>query len=164
MTHLYQLTAEYRSAADKLADLDLDPQTVADTLEGLAGEVEVKAQAVACMVRNLQVTADAIKAHREQQKAREDAIRNRADSLLDYLARNLTACGIEKVEGPGIAIGWRKSSAVVVDEPGLLPPHFWRQKPPPEPEPNKAMIGEAIKAGIEVPGAHVEQRRNLQIR
>ena len=47
MTALYLLAEEYRAAAEKLADLDLDEQTVADTLESLAGSVEVKATNVA---------------------------------------------------------------------------------------------------------------------
>lgn len=37
MTALYLIAAEYRNAAEQLANLDLDPQTVADTLEGMSG-------------------------------------------------------------------------------------------------------------------------------
>ena len=33
MTALYELAAEYRADAEKLADMDLDEQTLADTLE-----------------------------------------------------------------------------------------------------------------------------------
>lgn len=43
-------TRIYR-VASKLADLDLDEQTVADTLESLAGSVEVKATNVAAFAR-----------------------------------------------------------------------------------------------------------------
>lgn len=164
MPALYQLAAEYRAAAQYLIDLDQDEQTIADTLEGLSGDLEVKAQNVAFMVRNLEVTADAIKAFEQQQKDRRQAIERRAESLRAYLASCMTACGIQKIEGPGISLSFRSSSAVVIDEPGLLPAEFWRQKPQPEPEPDKALIASAIKAGSEVPGAHVEQRRNLQIK
>lgn len=164
MIALYVIAQDYRAAADKLADLDLPPEVVADTLESLSGDLEVKAQSVAFMVRNLEVTAEAIKAFEKQQKERREAIEHRAEHLRGYLARTLEACGIEKVEGPGIAIGWRKSSAVVIDEPALLPGEFMRQPEPPPPAPDKASIAAAIKAGREVPGAHVEHRRNLQIR
>ena len=61
MTALYEIAAEYRDAATKLAELDLDAQTVADTLEGLSGDLETKAQNVAFFVRNLEATAAAIK-------------------------------------------------------------------------------------------------------
>lgn len=164
MTALYQLAADFRAQAEKLADMDLDPQTLADTLESISGDVEVKAQNVAMFCRNLEATADAIKAHREAQKEREDAMRKRAEALKSYLARCMDACGIEKIEGPGIALSFRKSSAVVINEPGLIPAQYMRQPDPPPPAPDKAAIAAAIKAGAEVPGAHVEQRRNLQIR
>ena len=164
MTALYVLAQEYRATADQLANLDLDEQTIADTLEGMSGELEVKAQNVAFMVRNLEVAAEAIKAHREQQKEREDAIRRRADNLRSYLAQCMEACGIEKIDGPGIALSFRKSSAVIINEPGLIPTEFLRVKPPPPPEPDKTAISAAIKAGKEVPGAHIESRRSLQIK
>jgi hypothetical protein len=164
MTALFQLVAEYRGAAEKLADLDLDAQTVADTLEAMSGELEVKAQNVAYMVLNMEATAAAIKAHEETQKARRTAIEHRADSLRAYLQRCMEATGIEKIEGPGVAIGFRKSSAVVINEPGLIPAAFMRTPEPPPPAPDKKLIADAIKAGTEVPGAHIEQRRNLSIR
>lgn len=47
MTALYALTQQYMDAANKLADMDLDEQTLADTLEGLSGDFEAKAVSVA---------------------------------------------------------------------------------------------------------------------
>lgn len=163
MTALYVIANEYRAAAEKLADMDLDPQTIADTLEGLSGELEVKAQSVAYMVRNLEVTAAAIKEHEAQQAARRKAIENRADGLKRYLASCMEATGIEKIEGPGVKLSFRKSSAVVIDGEDLIPAEFMRVKPAPPPEPDKKAIGDAIKDGREVPGAHIEARRSLVI-
>jgi hypothetical protein len=164
MTALYVLSNEYRATADKLSNLDLDAQTIADTLEGMAGELEAKAQGVAYMVRNLEVTAEAIKAFEAEQADRRKAIENRAASLKAYLQRCMEATGIEKIEGPGVVINFRKSSAVVIDEPGLIPMEYMRVPPVPEAAPDKKAISDAIKAGTEVPGAHVEQRRSLQIK
>ena len=163
MTALYIIANEYRAAAMQLADLDLDPQTITDTLEGLSGELETKAQSVAFMVRNLEVTAAAIKQFEAEQKARRQAIENRADSLRAYLARCMDATGIEKIEGPGIKLSFRKSSAVVVDAEDLIPAEYMRVKPAPAPEPDKTAIAAALKAGAAVPGAHLETRKSLQI-
>lgn len=164
MTALYLLADEYRADLAKLADLDLDPQTLADTLESLGGELQTKAQNVALFVRGLEAEAAAVKQWAKDATDRAKALEARAERIRDYLAASLESCGIEKVEGPGVSIGWRKSSAVVIDCPELLPAEFTRQKPPPPLEPDKAAIAAAIKAGNEVPGAHVEQRRSLQIR
>lgn len=164
MTALYVIANEYREAAAKLAELDLDEQTVDDTLEALSGDLEVKAQNVGLMVRCFEADAAACKQWAKDATERAKAIEARAERMRDYLARNLDACGIEKVEGPGIAIGFRKSSAVVIDGEDLIPAEYMRVKPQPAPEPDKPAIAAAIKAGKEVPGAHVEQRKSLQIK
>ena len=163
MTALYVIANEYRAAAEKLADMDLDPQTIVDTLEGLSGELEVKAQSVAYMIRNFEVTAAAIKQHESEQAARRRAIETRAEGLKRYLASCMEATGIEKIEGPGVKLSFRKSSAVVIDGEDLIPQEYMRVKPAPPPEPDKKAIADAIKAGVSVPGAHVENRRSLVI-
>jgi hypothetical protein len=164
MTALYVIAGEYVEASKKLADLDLDDQTVADTLEGLSGALEVKAQNVACFIRNLEVTADAIKAFEAEQKERRQAIEKRAERMRSYLQQCMEATGIQRIEGPGIVLAFRKSSAVAIDEPGLIPVEFMRQPEPPPPSPDKKAIADAIKAGHEVPGAHLETRQHLQIK
>lgn len=164
MTALYVLAAEYQDAARRIADMDLPAELVADTLEGLAGEVEVKAQNVALMVRVLEADAAAVQQWANDASARAKAIEQRAESLRDYLSRTLLACGIQKVEGPGVALSFRKSTAVVIDEPGLIPAEFMKQPDPPPPAPSKTLIGDALKAGRDVPGARLETRQNLQIK
>lgn len=164
MTALYLLADEYRAAARTLAELDLDEQTVADTLESLSGDLDTKAQNVALMARSFDADAAAIAEWAKQATARAKAVQARADHLREYLARCLDGAGIEKVEGPGVRITWRKSTAVSVFEPALIPAEFMRQKPPPEPEPDKTAISAALKEGRDVPGAVLEHRRSLQIK
>lgn len=164
MTALFVIAQEYRALGDQLADLDLDEQTIADTLEGAAGELEAKAEAVACFAHGLDAMAAAIKVREAELKARRESVEKRADSLREYLSRTLQACGIEKIERPGAVISFRKSTAVVINEPGLIPAEFMRQPEPPPPSPDKRAIGDALKAGREVPGAHLDTRKNLQIK
>lgn len=164
MTALYLLADQYRADLAKLAELDMPPGVVADTLEGLGGELEAKAQNVALFARSLEAEADAVRQWAKEATDRAKALEARAESMRDYLARCMEACGIEKISGPGIALSWRASSAVVIDEPCLVPAEYMRQKLPPAPEPDKPAIAAAIKAGKEVPGAHVESRRSLQIK
>ncbi len=164
MTALFMIAAEYRDAATKLADLDLPPEVVADTLDSLSGDLEVKAQCVAHMVRKFESDALAIKQWAQTATDRAKAAQARADSLRAYLSEALASCGIQRVEGPGIALSWRKSTEVKIDEPGLIPAEYMRQPDPPPPAPDKRLIGDAIKAGKDVPGAHIATRSNLQIK
>lgn len=161
MTTLALIAAQYRADAAKLADLELDDKTVADTLEAMAGDLEVKAQSVAHMVRAFEADAAAVAQWAKDAAARAKAIEARAERLRDYLAHCLEAAGIEKVEGPGVRISWRKSSAVVIDDEAQIPLSLivW-----PAPRPDKAAIAAEIKAGRDVPGAHVESRRALQVK
>ena len=164
MSALYLLAAEYQQAARQLADLDLDAQTIADTLESIGGELEHKAQNVALMVRSFESDAAAITQWAKDATARASAVQARADSLREYLSRSMQACGIEKITGPGVALSFRTSHAVVIDEPDLIPAEFMRQPAPPPPFSHKAEISAALKAGFAVPGAHLETRKNLQIK
>jgi len=155
MTALYVIANEYRSACTT---------TIADTLEGISGELETKAQNIAFVVRSLEADAAACKEWAKSATERAKAAESRAQALRDYLASCMTACGIEKISGPGVLLSFRKSSAVVINEPALIPAEFMRQPEPPPASPDKTAIAAAIKAGAEVPGAHVETRNNLQIK
>lgn len=162
-TSLFDLVGEYRAAAETLADLDMDAQTVADTLEGLSGELTTKAQNVAYVALNFEAAAAAITAHVTNQMMRVKALRARADALREYIARSMEACGMEKIEGPGVKLSFRKSSAVVIDCEYFIPKEYMRQAEAPPPQPDKKAIADAIKAGKEIPGASIETRRSLVI-
>lgn len=164
MTALYLLANEYRDAAQRLVDLDMDEQTIADTLEGMSGELTVKAQNVGFMIRSLEADAAAVKQWGKEAAERAKALEHRAEGLRSYLQRAMEATEIEKIEGPGIVLSFRKSSAVTIDEPDLIPLEFMRTPEPPPAAPDKKAIADAIKAGREVPGAHIEHRRSLQVK
>lgn len=162
---LYELAAEYRQALETLAELDLPEEVVEDTLEGLKGEIEVKATNVAAFVRHLESLACAIKEAEEKMAARRKALEARAERIRSYLLNNMQACGITKIECPWFVVAIRKNppSAEVVDE-RLLPERFLVAPPPPPPKPDKRAILEALKRGEDVPGARLAQGVRVEIR
>jgi hypothetical protein len=165
MTALYELAAEYRADAEKLADMDLDEQTLADTLEGLGGELEVKAQNVIMFTRNLEATAAAIKEAEAQMAARRKALENRAAGLRRYVLENMQFAGIQKIECPFFKLSIRDNPAAVdIYEPGLIPAQYMKQPEPPPPAPDKTAIKAAITAGTEVPGAKLTKGTRLEIK
>lgn len=165
MTALYQLVAEYREAAAVLDDLELDEQTIADTLEGLAGDLEVKATNVAMFARNLETTAAQIKEAEGQMAARRKAIEARADGLRRYLLACMQQTGIQKIESPYFRLAVRDNPAAVdVFDAKQLPAEFMRQPEPPPPAPDKSAIKEALKAGRDVPGARLTQGQRLEVK
>lgn len=164
-TSLYKLADEYVTAAQSLADLDLPDEVIADTLEGMAGAVEVKATNVAMFVRNLEASAEAIKAAEYEMATRRKAIEARAKRIRQYLQDQMTRTGISKIECPYFKLAIRDNPpAVVIDAEDQIPQEFMRQPETPPPSPDKKAIADALKAGKEVTGAHLERGQRLEIK
>ena len=165
MTALYLLAQEYRDAAAVLADLDMDDQTVADTLEGMSGELEVKATNVAMFARNLDVTAAAIKDAEAQMAARRKALEHRAEGLRRFLLGAMVHAGITKIECPQLRLSVRDNPpAVDVFDEAQLPNAYMRQPTPPPPAPDKTAIKAALATGADVPGARLVRGQRLEIK
>lgn len=161
---LYVLAQEYREAANTLADLEMPPEVVADTLDGLAGDLEHKAVNVAALARSLEATAEQIKDAERQMKARREAIERRAEQLRAYLLGALRHAGIRKVSAPLLVLAVRATPAAVeVEDAAQIPAEFMRTPEPPPPTPDKLAIREALKAGRNVPGCRLVTGERLHI-
>lgn len=162
---LYQLAAEHRAAIEMLSDLDLPPQAVEDTLESLGGDLEAKTQNLVMFVRNLESTADSIKAAEKQMADRRKAMENRAAHLKQYVLDAMQHNGIQKIECPLFKISVAKNppSVEIYDEK-QVPVHYLTDPPPPPPQIDKKLIAQALKDGHEVPGARLSQGVRLSIK
>lgn len=164
MTSLYEISLAYRADAARLADLDLPAEVVTDTLDAMAGELEVKAQNVVYFARDLQATAAAIKDAEEAMAKRRKAIENRARHLLDYVHGCMETAEVQRIECPHFRLAIQaKPPSVDVYEPGLLPAEYMRTPEAPPAAPDKKAIADAIKEGKEVPGARLVQGTRLNI-
>lgn len=165
MPTLFELSAEYRAAADKLADLDMPADVIADTLEGMSGDLTTKAQNVAKFIRNLEATADQIDAAIAQMQARRDAYRKRADQVHQYLFDGMTHAGISKIECPWFVLSVKKNPprAEIRDE-SSIPADYWRQPETPPKQLDKRAILASLKSGVSVPGADLIQTTRLEIK
>ena len=162
---LYDIAAEYRADLDKLSDLDLPPEVIADTLEGMSGALEAKASNIASLVRNLEVTAEAIKDAEAQLYKKRKAIENRIEAVKSYTLNVLVANQIDKVETPYFKISVSKNpQAVDVYDPNQVPAHFMKQPEPPPPQIDKVAIKESLKLGEDVPGCRLTQSLSLRIK
>ncbi|QDQ28215.1 siphovirus Gp157 family protein [Chitinimonas arctica] len=165
MTALYVLAKEYRLTAEKLADLDLPQDMVADTLEGLAGALEHKATNVAMFIRNLEANVEAIKGAEKQMAERRRAMESRAENLRDYLKGAMQATQIKVIESPYFKMAIRDNpQSVVIDTASQIPAKFMRQPDPPPAQPDKKLIAAALNAGEEVSGARLVRGSRLDIR
>lgn len=167
MSHitLFEVARDFREVADKLADLNLDEQTIRDTLEGESTALVTKGANVGFVIRNLEASAEAIKAAEADMAARRKAIENRAKSLHGYLLMGMQYAAIERIDTPYFAISIRKNPpAVAIDEPGLIPTEYMVQPEPPPPAPDKKAIAVALKSGMDVPGCRLMQGERVEIK
>lgn len=164
MQPLYQLATEYRALADRLHDLDLPDEVIADTLESESGDLMEKGTNVAKVFRNLEAMADQIKQAEKQMADRRKALEKRAERLKTYLHTNMEKAGISKIESPWFVISIKNNPAsVVVDDESEIPDDFMREIPACF-EPDKAIIKSVIQEGYTVPGCHLASTTRIEIK
>ena len=165
---LYEISGQYRQLAEQLATMDLDAQTVADTIEasGLTDALQEKAQGVELVARAAEIHCPAIDAEIARLQALKAHRQKVAQGLRDWLKSHMEAAGVERVECPLFKLTVKKNPpAVEVEDERQVPAAFWVTPPPKVPEAriDKTAIKTAIKAGQEVPGCKLVQATRLEV-
>lgn len=162
---LYSLSQELVEAQKNLLDLDLPDNVVADTLEGLEGELKVKGENVAAMARNLESLANQIELAEKEMSRRRKIYQARAEWLKKYLKDNMEHVGLTEISCPYFVIKIKNNPvAVDVFDTKLVPDEYMTIPPLPEPTPDKRKIKEAIENKIEVPGAALTRGTRIEIK
>lgn len=165
--NLYNLTSECRGLYDAiLATADEETGEADLSLVTALGkrqdEWDRKAVSVACVYRALSDDSDRIGREIERLTAMKKRLDRERERVKDGLDAACQALGVESVKGMYANISYKKSERTVIDQAEAIPEEYMTVKT--TCEPNKTAIREAIKAGKEVPGAHLEQRKNIQIK
>lgn len=162
---LYTIADQYLADLQALQDMEIDEQTFADTLEGLSGDLELKATNVAMFIRNLEASAEQIKAAEKAMADRRKALEAKADRIRQYLLDNMNRTGITKIECPYFVLGVRKNPpAVEVLNQDMIPDEYFDIPEPPAPTLNKNRLKEDLKAGVVVEGAKLTAGQSLSIK
>src|SRR5512139_1543853 len=126
---LWQLASEHRALAAQLESLELDEQTIKDTLEGESLALQSKAQACVAVVGNLEAQAQAYDARAKQLADHAKALANRADWLRRYVRDAMQTAGISEIKGPDFTAKLRTNpERVVIDAESQVPWEYWREK------------------------------------
>lgn len=96
MSKLYELAEEYNELLEMMEDDSVDMEVLRDTLEGVEGEIEIKAENLAKIIKELDGTATMIETEINRLKAKKDAISNNAKSAKKYLESVMIATGKKK--------------------------------------------------------------------
>lgn len=160
---LYEIPEEYRKV---LEGVQVDEETGeilgTDALVEFAGDLNETIKNTGLYLFELDSEAQQIDAQIKRLKARKDDMKRRADTLKNLMLDAMTSTGLTKVSDPLVTVYLRKSTATIVDEMDILPKDLLRVKV--ETSPDLVAIGKKLKAGEVVPGAHLEERQNVNIK
>ena len=163
MTALYDLAGQYRQLAERLANMDLDAETVADTIEasGLTDEIQQKAQGVLMVAKTTEQYVPAIEAEIARLQALKKRHERIAAGLRDYLKLNMEAAQIQRIQCPLFAISIRTNPASVeVFDEAQVPKELLRVAY----SVDKTAIKAELKAGREVAGCRLTQSTRLEVK
>lgn len=160
MSNLFQLNDDFRELSQRD---DLDPTVLKDTLDAIDDTRKEK-------LENLATWADQIKYEinfiEDKQRAWRDELsyrKNKLQWIKQYMTDVLDDAGIKRFDTENHLLSVRNFKAsTVIDDVKKLPEAFVETKTVSSPD--KAAIYKAIKAGQEVPGAHLKNNRNTVIR
>ena len=155
--NLYEINQKILDAVE----FGCDPETgeiIDDTaLEKLQMDREEKIENTLLYAKNLAAEAVAIKTEEAALSKRRQTAEKKAEWLKRYVQAVLNG---EKFKTPRVAVGYRKTQAVVIDDIDSLPDDFLRIKK----EADKTKIKELLKGGEALPGAHLEEHQSMSIK
>ncbi len=162
---LYELAEQYEEFARLAAEEDLPPEVIADTFEALDGEIEEKADNIACIIKELEAQADVIEVQENVLNARKLSKRGNAKRLKELLSSQMQRLDKKKIETDRNVISFRKSTALVIeDEEVFKAMHADLCEREVKVKIPRKAIAELINSGAEVSGAMLETRQNISIK
>ncbi len=162
---LYELTEQFLALQELVYDPEVDDQTLQDTMDGLWGEIEEKADGYAKIITGMKADIEALKAEENRLAARRKALENRQQALKNNLEANMREMGKTKFKTALFSFNIQKNGGLqplVID--GLLEDIPGRFLIPQPPVPNSEAIRKLLDEK-QVDWAHLEPRgESLRIR
>ena len=164
MATLYELTNDWLMLMEMAEDPDIEEDVFMDTLEGIEGEIEIKADGYAKVIKQLEHDAEACDAEAKRFTEKKKFIENKIDRMKKSLQRVMELTGKTKFKTELFSFNIQNNPASVVVEADIkdIPEKYLK---PADPTVDKKLLKEDLKAGVELDGvAHLVQTRGLRIK
>ena len=160
---LYELTQDYRELFDTFDDADdlTDDQIEAylDTIEAIEGNFEIKAENIACFIKELTADSKMLETEINSLEARKTVKDNLIKRLKTMLIANMTAIGKRKIDRPRAKLLLQQNpESVDISKPYEKTFIAWAQSHDHDdllsykaPTIAKTAVKQAIKDGAELP-------------
>lgn len=158
--NLFELNDNYKELASRD---DLDPTILKDTIDAIQDDRKSKLDNLATWADQLKSEIDFMS---EKKKSWEDEItyrKNKVAWIKQYITDVLDDAGIKRLTTDNHLLSTRNFKAsTIIDSDEKLPDKFKVTETTTKPD--KKAIYKALKAGEEVPGAHLKPNRNTVIK
>lgn len=162
MSTMYELTADYLTVLGMATDGETPPEAIADTLEAIGGEIEIKAENSAVIMQELKAEAEKLDAEIKRLTARKKTLEINADAIKERLYNAMKATGKEKFKTTLFSFTIGKNPVkLVIDDAEKIPKKYLIPQPA---KVDNAALKEELKAGKKCRYAHLEQSESLRIK
>lgn len=159
MSKLYEITGDLLTLQEMLEE-DASDEALADTLEAVQGEYEIKLENYCKVIRNLEADMDALKAEADRLTAKRKTLENNVDRLKRAMFDSMKATKTDKVKGTLFTVAIQKNGGKI---PVIVAPEVDTAKLPDQlvivsEKPNLEAIRELLEAGKVVDGFTLGER------
>lgn len=170
---LYEINKELDEILSRYAYMDtdlVDTETGEVLEEEAANEVmaslaqlqmakEEKRENIACWIKSMDAEIKALKEEEKNLEKRRYMLTNRRENVFSFLQGELQG---EKLVSPRVRVTFRRSVSVNPYDMDALPDEYKSIKTTVSAD--KKLIGDALKNGVEVPGAELVEKINMSIK
>lgn len=157
---LRELTAEFEAVLALALEED-DGEELAGRLAEIDMAIEDKADNYAVIIADLAAQESKLKAEIDRLTKRRQTLRNNAERMKQSLQIAMETVGKEKMKTDYYSYTIQKNPPkLVLDDEEIVPEDYFVTRR----ELDKVSLKDALKAGQEVRGAHLEQTESLRIR
>lgn len=157
---IYEINEELRRLLETTNEDGLIEPEAFDRIIELQATRGDKMEWLGLHVKELRAEAQAVKAEADALYKRATSASKRADGIENYLTFLMTDGELDKFQTNRLTLSFRSSKAVEVTSEALIPKEYFRIKR----EPDKVALSADLKAGKEIPGAALVERRRIQVK
>lgn len=162
MSTLYELSDELEMLREMCEDPDISPEVLADTMEAVEGELEVKAEGYAKVMKELDGQADILSREIERLQAKKRSIEGNSKRMKERLQDVMERNGKMKFKTDLFSFSVQNNPpSLKIDNPMEIPGRYLIPQPP---KVDNVQIKADMKAGEQFDWCHLEQTRSLSIR
>ena len=111
--NIYELTAQLNELQALAGDPDVDPQILADTMEAVQGDFDVKVEGYCKVIKNLEYTITGIKEEVDRLNAKRKSVENTIERMKETMFNSMKAAGLKKAGGDIFTVSVQKKGGVL---------------------------------------------------